>query len=752
MKMTREEAKEYVLGQQPIFLQTAKVRGQYICPNCGHGKGGDGLAENPRSKGHKHWKCFGCDRSMDIIELWEVFQEQQGCIYSDTKELFGSLYEFFGIEIIDDGSGIKDGYNSHAGNVNGKVTPKTLEQRTNEPLKTDIFIDDYDEKEFAIDFTDRVMQAHEELLTNKDALKYLHSRGISDSIIEDYKLGYSAEGHNSLLKENEEYKSKSAKVCLYNYVFPYPTNDGRFDYYLTEISDRAKIDSFNKKYKKINSGGKDLPKLNARLFNERYLKEAHDVVFICEGIYDALSVEEVGGKAIAFVGTAHKRFLSIVKKYKPRTTFILSLDSDSAGNGATERVKEGLDSLNVPYIVRSSTNGKDFNDFLVNDKDDFERFVRTAEHDAKNGLTEKERVELETYRSTSAKNYIQNFVKHIKDSAERPIISTGFEGFDKKLGGGLYEGLYVVGAVSSLGKTTFVTQVADQIAQQGTDVMFFSLEMSKDEIIAKSVSRLTMIECINRKNDLTEALQLSKSTRQILTGSMYKNFNEEEKGIITRALKKYSEYSDKLYIREEIGSFGVEELTKAVREHIRITKRTPVVCIDYLQILAPSEPRASDKQNTDKAVLELKRLARECHVPVLAISSLNRESYSSAISMSAYKESGAIEYSSDVLIGMQFSGAGTKDFDLEKQKRRVPRAVEVRILKNRNGMTGTVMPFDYYPAQNYYKEAVEFYVGKYYDGYSKDEAEKTFCELDREQENEVSLVDIKKKKKKVGSL
>ena len=136
-----------------------------------------------------------------------------------------------------------------------------------------------------------------------------------------------------------------------------------------------------------------------------------------------------------------------------------------------------------------------------------------------------------------------------------------------------------------------------------------------------------------------------------------------------------------------------------------VTGNKPVIIIDYLQILAPYSDRASDKQNTDKAVLELKRISRDCKIPVIAISSLNRSNYNMKISMEAFKESGAIEYSSDVLIGLQLEGVGQGDFDNEQAKRNNPREIELVILKNRNGATGEKVPFDYYTLFNYFKEA-----------------------------------------------
>jgi replicative DNA helicase len=52
-----------------------------------------------------------------------------------------------------------------------------------------------------------------------------------------------------------------------------------------------------------------------------------------------------------------------------------------------------------------------------------------------------------------------------------------------------------------------------------------------------------------------------------------------------------------------------------------------VIIIDYLQILSLAELRGSDKQNTDKSVFELKRLSRDFKIPIIGISSLNRDNY-----------------------------------------------------------------------------------------------------------------------------
>ena len=72
--------------------------------------------------------------------------------------------------------------------------------------------------------------------------------------------------------------------------------------------------------------------------------------------------------------------------------------------------------------------------------------------------------------------------------------------------------------------------------------------------------------------------------------------------------------------------------------------------------------------------------------------------------MEAFKESGALEYSSDVLMGLQLEGVGSENFDVNEAKSKDPREVELVILKNRNGATGEKLSFKYYPRFNYFKE------------------------------------------------
>ena len=85
-----------------------------------------------------------------------------------------------------------------------------------------------------------------------------------------------------------------------------------------------------------------------------------------------------------------------------------------------------------------------------------------------------------------------------------------------------------------------------------------------------------------------------------------------------------------------------------------------------LQILAAPEGKGSltDKQAVDESLRVLKSLSDSRKLPVVLISSLNRESYDQPVSLRSYKDTGSIEYSCDTVLGMQYRGVGARDFDV----------------------------------------------------------------------------------------
>lgn len=377
----------------------------------------------------------------------------------------------------------------------------------------------------------------------------------------------------------------------------------------------------------------------------------------------------------------------------------MALDNDNAGQKATEELGKALEDLSVPFYRLDPYNGlKDANTALLKDRKAFTEAITQAERIEE----EAKDAEREAYLKTSTYNYIVDFMNGVIDGANTPAQPTGFKKLDEVLDGGLYEGLYIIGAITSLGKTTLALQIADQIAQSGQDVLIMSLEMSRYELMSKSISRHTLIDTLS---DPAGDIRNAKTNRGITAGARYEHYSEIEKDLIFRSTLAYGKYARHIFIHEGIGDIGTERIKEEIRKHTAYTGKAPVVVIDYLQILAPHDIRATDKQNIDKAVLELKRISRDFKTPIIGISSFNRSSYNEELDLSAFKESGSIEYGSDVLIGLQLKGAGKKDFDSREAKQKNPREVELVILKNRNGRTGDRIDFCYYPLFNYFEEA-----------------------------------------------
>lgn len=270
---------------------------------------------------------------------------------------------------------------------------------------------------------------------------------------------------------------------------------------------------------------------------------------------------------------------------------------------------------------------------------------------------------------------------------------TGYSNIDAKMS--LYPGLYVLGAISSLGKTTFCGQLADQLADSGEHVLYFSLEQTTLELVSKGLSRLMF--------------STNKSTA--LTSMEIRRGSSSEALKIARAI--YASQTKHEYIVECGFDTSVEDIAVTVREYIDESGIKPIVFIDYLQILAPVNNSQTSKDVVDYNVRALKKLQTENDLVVIVISSLNRQNYLTPIDFASFKESGGIEYTCDVMWGIQLAVMNDELFDKEsklKAKREAvkkakiadPRDIELVCLKNRYGVSSYTCRFKYYARYDYF--------------------------------------------------
>ena len=672
--MNREEARERIISNGISLLKPDKSRKGFVCPICGSGDGNKGTGIT--TKDGIHFTCWaGCFKHSDIID---IIGQKYGL--TEYPEKLEAACKEMGLTI-DEGASSYRGTPTKGG-FSG-VEENQKQYKTEQNTHSDIHITAYTQaKQEApeADYTAYYQKCHSRI----SETDYPQKRGLSSATLERFNIGFDGEWKHPKAVAAGKNPPATPRLIIPTSAASYLARDTR-----------AEIPEGQQQYSKSKVG-------KIRIFNLEALNDSERPCFIVEGEIDALSIIEVGGAALALGSVSNAdKLLETLKGRKLKQALIVALDNDEAGEKAAKRLCDGLKEQGLTFYRRNPCEGyKDANEALQKDPES----LRAAVEAAKDAGEE----EKKAYLQTSSAANLQRFINGISDSVNTPCISTGFSSIDNILDGGLYEGLYIMGAITSLGKTTLALQMFDQIAAAGTDVLIFSLEMARNELMAKSISRHTFKlahEAYPSPKDTEKANRIAKTGRGITDGKRYINYSIEERNLIESAISSYQKYSGHVFINEGVGDIGVDQIRATIEKHIRFTGRRPIVLVDYLQILAPYSERATDKQNTDKAVLELKRMSRDFKTTVFAISSLNRMSYKDAISMEAFKETGSIEYSSDVLLGLQLKGAGKDGFDATKEKKKDPRTIELKILKNRNGAVGDIATFSYYPLFNCFEEA-----------------------------------------------
>ena len=643
--MTRDEARNEIRARYAEYLEPAKKRGTYICPLCGNGTGstGDGLAVDPHGD-RLHLKCFNprCNFYGDLIEL---YQQQHGCT---QQEAFSGLYSYFNVSI--------DEYTAE---------PQRQPQRAQKAPQEVQYM-----QEVQKDYTEYFRECKARL-SDPAAADYLAFRGISPEVAHRFWLGFDPKWKSPAAIERGKNPPYSPRLIIPTSTSSYIARDIRPD-----------VD-----YAKMKEG-------EVHLFNTRDLYNADDrPVFITAGEIDALSIIEAGGLATALGSAAnYKMLVDLLRDKRTNNTLILSLDNDDAGRKTSRELAAALQGLNISYISADIAAGyKDPNEALTADREAFTKAIRAAE------------------RQTAAKpdsmaDYISRaFDEDVERFKAASIRKTGFPNLDK-VAGGIYPGLYVMGAISSLGKTTLIHQIADQMAGAGEHVLFFSLEQSRFEMASKSLARITAYRNIRsavssldiRKGNITFAVQ--------------------------EAQKVYAKMiAPRMSVIEGNFNCNISFIGDYVARYIKKNGRKPVVIVDYLQILdGLGDQKQTTRDLVDTNVRELKRMSRNHDIPVIVISSLNRTNYLAPVDFESFKESGGIEYTADVVWGLQLDAMNDPIFDKDKhikEKREIvrnakaetPRKIQLLCLKNRYGISSYTADFLYYPANDYFKPAGQEY-------------------------------------------
>ena len=242
-------------------------------------------------------------------------------------------------------------------------------------------------------------------------------------------------------------------------------------------------------------------------------------------------------------------------------------------------------------------------------------------------------------------------------------LPTYFSDLDYYLSG-LQEGnLVVLASRPSMGKSSLGLNIATNVAKERKVVAFFSLEMTKEELVQRVL--------------FSEAKVTSGDARKGQLGA-------EKWSRVVEAASKVN--SLPLYF-DDAPVITVTDI-RAKSRRLKSSKGLDLIIVDYLQLMQSS---SGDNRQQEIAEISrnLKNLARELRVPILALSQLNRAAEAREDKrprLGDLRESGAIEQDADIVMMLyrdDYYNPGTE----------IPGVAEVNIVKNRSGQTGKVELF-----------------------------------------------------------
>ncbi|SMB87718.1 primary replicative DNA helicase [Desulfonispora thiosulfatigenes DSM 11270] len=319
---------------------------------------------------------------------------------------------------------------------------------------------------------------------------------------------------------------------------------------------------------------------------------------------------------------------------------------------------------------------------LVRDKSLLRTLIRTATNIATRGyepgeepeelLDDAERMVLEV-----SQNRIRSGLVPITDVIENTIeklellqqqksditgLSSGFRDLDAMTSGWHSSDLVIVAARPAMGKTSFCLNIAQHAGiKENVPVAIFSLEMSREQLVLRMLSSLAMLD-----------------QQKLRTGRMI----DKDWISLTNAIGPLAEAP--IYIDDTPGISVMEIRAKTRR--LKAEKGLGLIVIDYLQLMSSGRRSESRQQEISEISRNLKALARELEVPIIALSQLSRaveQTQDKRPGLSHLRESGALEQDADIVMFI----FREEYYNPESDKKAI---AEIIIAKHRNGPVGSV--------------------------------------------------------------
>ena len=245
-------------------------------------------------------------------------------------------------------------------------------------------------------------------------------------------------------------------------------------------------------------------------------------------------------------------------------------------------------------------------------------------------------------------------------------FTTGYKDLDKVISGLNKSDLIIVGARPAMGKTSFALNLARNAAVLAKKkVLFFSLEMTKEQLAQRVISTEARIKGIKMRNgnlDANDWLRLNTATAALADCNLY---------------------------FDDTSSITVNEM----KAKIRRMKDVDCVIIDYLQLMKSGTRVESRVQEVSEITRNLKLMAKDLNIPVIVLAQLARGTEARGKShrpqLSDLRESGSIEQDADIVLMLyreDYYSDGSEEQEMEKEVDKV----DIIVSKNRHGPTETV--------------------------------------------------------------
>ena len=283
------------------------------------------------------------------------------------------------------------------------------------------------------------------------------------------------------------------------------------------------------------------------------------------------------------------------------------------------------------------------------------------------------------------------FLDKVQTETYKPL-KTGMQAFDDLLGGGiLRQSVVILTAAPGTGKTSLTQQIFETMAANGVPVVFLNLEMSREQLLARSLSRM-----IHKQGH-------SMNAADVLKG--YK-WTEAQRIFVMEAAADYRKRiaPNFVYNPERMGNTyqSIGAVLERYGEMMKAQGRcAPVVVLDYLHIV--QSDKKEDASEIIKATVQmLKDYAIKYDTFAFVLSASNRASNQKGTqSLESSRDSSGVEYSADYLISLNYKALALKERkedgnqyraddpnDMELLQKQSPRQMLVQVLKNRMNAAG----------------------------------------------------------------